>query len=290
MKRLLLLLLLFAWMGTAAAEQLEILTLKHRTAEQLLPQLTPLLDPGAALTGTGDKLFLRTSSRNLADIRRVLEELDRAQRRLMISVRQGGERQGDTSGAGVSGDVALGRNVRIITPGRGAANAGSVEIRREDGTRDSARSVVRGNTYEARTAGSDNISQQVQTIEGGRAWINVGQSLPLPLRQVMITPTGSYVTESVVYRDIGSGFYAEPRLVGDRVTLEISPTHDTPGAQPGSANVQRLSTTVTGRLGEWMELGGSVQDTAGERAGTASYSSRSARDDRRIWLKVEELP
>ena len=283
MKRIVLLVAVLAWIGGAHAQQLEIITLKFRSAEQVLPQLRPLLEPGGALSGTGYKLFLRTGERNRADIQRVLAELDREPRRLMISVRQGGERQADARGADVSGDVALGRNVRIISSGRGNSSAGTMEIRRGD-------SAIRGNAYEARTSSADNVSQKVQTIEGGSAWINVGQSVPLPLRQVVQTPTGVFVSEAVVYRDIGTGFYAAPRLSGDRVTLDISPTHDTPGALPGSANVQHISTTVSGRLGEWIELGGSAQDTSGDRSGTTSYATRNARDDRRVWLKVEELP
>lgn len=283
MKRIVLLVFLLAWLGSAGAQQLEIITLKFRTAEQVLPQLRPLLAQGAALTGAGNKLFVRTSSHNLADIRRVIDELDREPRRLMISVRHGGERQQDARGAGVSGDVPFGGNVRILSSGRGDSRTGTMEIRRGDG-------AIRGNAYEARTASADDVGQKVQTIEGSRAWINVGRSLPLPVRQAVVTPAGVVVHEAVVYRDVGTGFYAEPRLSGDRVTIEISPTHDTPGALPGSANVQHLSTTVSGRLGEWIELGGSAQTVADDRSGALSYSSRSASDDRRIWLRVEELP
>lgn len=246
-----------------------------------MPMLRPLLEPGAALSGAGGKLFLRTSPRNLADLRRVVDELDTAPRRLMISVRRGDDRMADERGAGLSGEVSVGKNVRIISAGR--SDGGAVEVRRGDDT-------LRGNAYEVRTASADRVSQQVQTIEGGRAWIAVGQSVPVPLRQAVMTPAGAVVSETVVYRDIGTGFYAEPRVAGDRVTLDISPTHDTPGALPGSANVQRLSTSVSGRLGEWIELGGTSHDTASDKAGTVTYSSRSARGSDRVWLKVDELP
>lgn len=274
-------LLLAVWLGCAWAQQVETITLKHRTAEQVMPMLRPLLEPGAALSGTGGKLFLRTSPRNLADLRRVVEELDTAPRRLMISVRRGDDRMADERGAGLTGEVSAGKNVRIISSG--SSDGGAVEVRRGD-------DVLRGNAYEVRTASTDRVSQQVQTIEGGRAWIAVGQSVPVPLRQAVMTPGGAVVSETVVYRDIGTGFYAEPRVAGDRVTLDISPTHDTPGTLPGSANIQRLSTSVSGRLGEWIELGGTSRDASSDKAGTVTYSSRSARGSDRVWLKVEELP
>src|SRR5512147_1566393 len=66
---------------------LEVIELRHRTAEQVLPDLRPLLEPGAVLTGQRNHLIVRTSAQNLAEIRRALDALDRPARRLVISVR-----------------------------------------------------------------------------------------------------------------------------------------------------------------------------------------------------------
>jgi hypothetical protein len=172
----------------------------------------------------------------------------------------------------------------VIESRRTVVGGSGVEVRRGG-------DVVRGQVYDSRSAGSERISQQVQVVEGGRAFINVGTSVPVPLRQVVLGPGGAIVSETTVYRDLGTGFSAEPQLAGDNVTLTISPTHDTPGAYgPGSANVQRLTTTVSGRLGEWIDLGGSVEERAGESSGTLRYSSRGGSTGRRVQLKVEELP
>lgn len=259
MKRITLVVILVTFVTAAWAQALEVLTLKHRSAELLLPQLQPLVEPGGMLTGSGDKLFLRASNRNQADIRRVLEVLDRPLRRLMITVRHGGTAEGEKVGAG--GTV-------ILSPGD---------------------SSVRARVGERRYTSRESVSQQVQTVEGGRAFINVGQSIALPFRQVVLTPAGAVVSEGMVWHDVGTGFNAAPRVVGDTVTLDISPRHDTPGPVPGSANIQRLSTTVSGRLGEWISLGGATRDTSTEKSGTLHYGTRNARDDRQVWLKVEEL-
>jgi len=251
--------MLLALVTAAWAQTLEVITLRHRAAEQLLPQVQPLVEPGGMLTGTGDKLFLRASQRNQADIRQVLEALDRPLRRLMISVRHGGATEGEKVGAGAT---------VILAPGD---------------------SSVRGRVGERRYNSRENIAQQVQMVEGGRAFINVGQSIALPFRQVVLTPAGAVVSEGIVWQDLGTGFHAAPRVAGDIVTLDISPRHDTPGPVPGSANVRRLSTTVAGRLGEWISLGGTRRDTSGEESGTLHYGSRGVRDDRQVWLKVDEL-
>jgi hypothetical protein len=262
MRRLLWVVLLAS--SLAWGQTLEVIDLRHRSADALLPQLAPFVEPGGVITGVGDKLFLRASGRNQADIRALVASLDTPVRRLMISVRQDGANADEDRGAGVSGRVVVG----------GGAPAAS----------------GRGHLYQSDSRSRRDTLQQVQTIDGGRAAIMVGESFLLPLRQVVLTPAGVVVSESFVQRDLGTGFVAMPRLSGERVTLEIVPRDDTPGPVPGSVNVQRLLTTVSGRLGEWLELGGSVAEQSGSSGAIASYGTRSTSRKRRLLLKVEELP
>ena len=269
--------------GTAhAQQQLEIINLKSRTADQVLPQLRPFIEPGGTLSGMNNQIFIRASDANRRQIKELLAAIDRPPRRLVISVRQDADSAASARGGEVSGRVRSG-DVRIESR-RTVIGGSGVEVRRGD-------DVVRGQVYDSRSAGSERVAQQVQVVEGGKAYINVGTSVPVPLRQVVLTPGGAVVSDTVVYRDLGTGFSAEPQLAGDNVTLTISPTHDTPGSHgPGSANIQRLTTTVSGRLGEWIDLGGSVEERSGEEAGTLRYSTRGGSTGRRVQLKVEELP
>jgi hypothetical protein len=273
-----------------AQQQFEIINLKSRTAEQVLPQLRPFIEPGGALSGMNSQIFLRASDANRRQIKELLVAIDQPPRRLLITVRQDAEQAASARGGEVSGSVGSG-SVRIESR-RTIVGGSGTEVRRGDDRRKSPwDDVVRGQVYDSRSAGSGRVSQQIQVVEGGRAFINAGTSVPVPLRQAVLTPGGAIVSESVVYRDIGSGFYAEPQLAGDRVTLTISPTHDTPAnLGPGSANIQRMSTTVSARLGEWMEIGGVNQEQAGDQDGTMRYSTRGVRGTRRVLLKVEELP
>jgi len=262
MKRLLYALLFLS--SLAWGQALEIISLKHRSAEDLLPQLAPFVERGGTISGMNDRIFLRASARNQAEIAQLLAALDTPLRRLKISVRQDGAETAAGSGAGIGGRVEVG-------PG-GTSVSG------------------RGHLYQSDSRSRRDTSQQVQTIDGGRAAIMVGESFFLPLRQVVLTPAGVVVSESLVQRDLGTGFVAVPRLSGDRVTVDISPRDDTPGPVPGSVNVQRLVTTLSGRLGEWLELGGSVGEQSASGSGIASYGTRSASRTRRLLLKVEELP
>lgn len=267
----------------AAQQEMEIIPLRHRQVETVLPVLRPLIEPGGTLSGMNNQLIVRASRKNRDEIRQALAAFDTPARSLRIRVSQSRDAEMQRSGAGAYGSTGN-DNVRIIQPqGSDGAGGGRIEIRRNG-------NIVGGQVVDTRTVRSATSGQVVQVVEGGRAYINVGRSLPMPMRQVVSGPGGIIVTDSVVYRDVGQGFYAEPRLSGDRVTLEISPQFDTPGnAGQGSVNTQRLSTTVSGSLGEWIELGGSSQQSSASGRGTLSVGTSDIRDDRGIWLLVEEV-
>lgn len=284
MKRILVLVLALLPLLAVAQQEMEIIPLRHRQIEQVMPILRPLLEPGAALSGMNNQLILRASRKNREEIKQALAAIDTPARSLLIRVSQNRDASMQRNGAEAYGSVGN-DHVRITQSPSGAAagGGGRVEIR-------NGNSAVGGQVVETQSTRTARSGQTVQVVEGGKAYINVGQSLPLPLRQVVVGPGGAVVTDAVVYRDVGQGFYAEPHLAGDRVTLEISPQFDTPGnAGYGSVSSQRVSTTVSGRLGEWIELGGVGQQSSGSNRGNLSVGTADIRDNRSIWLMVEEV-
>src|SRR6187431_1126785 len=70
------------------AQSLEVIDLKYRTAAEVIPVLQPLVEQGGALTGQDYKLFVRTSSGNLAQLRSAVAQLDKQQRQMLVSVRR----------------------------------------------------------------------------------------------------------------------------------------------------------------------------------------------------------
>ena len=67
MKRLFAALLCLALLSpllARAQQEMEVIPLRHRTVEQVLPTLRPLLEPGGALSGMNDQLILRASRKN----------------------------------------------------------------------------------------------------------------------------------------------------------------------------------------------------------------------------------
>lgn len=280
-------LLLCAPRASAQATVLEVFTLKYRTAEQVIPVIQPMLRSGGTVSGLQNQLIVRTSAGNLEEIRRILSSVDALPRQLVITVRQDADGETARRAAEVSGSVRIDDNVRITVPG-------TIDSRSPHIGSGPDGSGVRARIIDTRRSESDRNLQTVQVLEGNTAFIRVGQSMPVPRREVVQTVVGgqvvSRVVDSVEYRDVSSGFNVLPRITGDRVTLEIHPQHDTLNRQmPGAVNVQRVGTTVSGRLGEWIEIAGLAQDASREQSALLGRASASGTDNRRVLLKVEEI-
>ncbi|MCU0840974.1 MAG: hypothetical protein MUC79_04525 [Thiobacillaceae bacterium] len=279
----LIVLLLACCLGVAQAHaDTEVIPLRHRSADEVIPALRPHLEPGASLSAFANQLIVSASPDNLARIMEILAAIDRPPRQLVITLRLADSAEAQDRGAALSARIGDDR-ARITLPASPAPPGAEVEMR--DG-----RDVLRGRTWSTRELRDERASQQVRVVEGGSAYLQAGVSVPIALREVIPTPGGVVWSDSVVYRDLGTGFTARPTLAGDRVTLEISPWRETPLGDPrGVARVQRLSTTVSGRLGEWIPLGGSDLADQGDRRALVAASTRDLRRQGHILLRVDEV-
>ena len=275
-----------ALLALPALAEVEIIPLRHRTVDQVLPVLQPLVERGGALSGMQNQIIIRASAANIADLKRVLAAIDTPVRRLLISVRQ------EQSGGGSRRELAAGGTV---SSGGGRVSIGSDAPRQPGlGVRaGEALSVRAGETLSVRAGeteirGDEQITQQVQTIEGSPALIRIGNETALPVRSITTTPFGTVVRDNVAIREANTGFAVLPRLAGDRVTLELNPQREVPGPG-GTVQSQRLVTTVSGRLGEWIELGGLAQTQSSQRSGILADTRERRDESRRVWVKVEEL-
>ena len=178
-------------LSARAQNALEIIPLRHRTAEQVLSSLQPLVEPGGTLSGQGTQLFVRTSRANLAELRRALESIDRPARRLLISVRYDEDRDAAARGIDASGRI---------------------------GNRDSRVDVRAG---DSRSRSEERVDQRVQALDGSRATILTGASRPVRQRQFIQTPAGVVSQEVTVMQETTSGFEVIPRLAGENVQVEI---------------------------------------------------------------------
>jgi type II secretory pathway component GspD/PulD (secretin) len=238
----------------------------------MLPVLRPLIGSDAALSGIDYKLFVRGTATDVARIREALTVLDRAPRQLMVSVRYNDNPQDRSTGVSVGGSV-----------GNGAI-----------GNRNKV-TVHAGTTL---STASDSRVSSVRVLEGNGAHIATGQTVPLVT--AVRWPTRSNQNQqntingvAIDYHEFSSGFEVMPRINGDRVLLEVSTQQER--APDGSRNggaVQRANTTVAGRLGEWIELGGVTTSSYQQNSnvGTAGGGRTTTQSDRQaIEVKVDEV-
>ncbi len=282
-------LLLAALTGAAAYAQntvLEVIPLRYRMAEEVIPIIQPMLAREGSVSGFQGQLVVRSTPANLDEIKRILASIDTMPRQLLITVRQDTDVDRSRSAAEVSGSVG-GDQGRVTVPGSRDPRGGSVVLRDGDDS-------VRLQVLEGSGSQSDRNTQAVRVMEGREAFVRVGQSMPVRERQVQRSVVGGRVVEQVVettqFRDAATGFYVLPRVAGDRVTLDISPQRETLSKQPhGGVNVQSMVTTVSGRLGEWMEIGGIGVDSSGQQSVLLGRATTASRSSGRVLVKVEEL-
>ncbi|MHB1173604.1 MAG: hypothetical protein ACYCZJ_00570 [Sulfuriferula sp.] len=266
----------------ALASGMEVLTLQNRSVSGVLPVLRPLLEPGGVMTGINDQIILRASSANRAQIKAALAKIDIPARQLLIYVSQNHQQNNEQNE--LSGHVNLGRNTMSPRRQSGTSPDGQVTTGIRNG--DVNAGIRLGNTQRST---DQHTNQMLRVVDGGSAYIQTGVSIPIQMHQVYLSPGGAIISDSRVYRDIGSGFYAKPHVNGQHVTLEISPQQDKLSAN-GAVEQQRLYTTITTRLGEWTQIGGT--DTQGDHQNRAllGVTGSTSAAQGGVWMKIEEVP
>ena len=108
----------------------------------------------------------------------------------------------------------------------------------------------------------DNRMAAISLVRQGKpALIEIGQSVPVAERRVKGGGIDPRLYNTITYKDVTTGFRVLPRVSGSIVTLEISPQRAAPSAQGGgSCDIAQMHTTVSGTLGEWIDIGGAVQE------------------------------
>ena len=265
---------------------LEVIPLKHRLTDEIIPVLRPLLQPGGTITGMNNQLIIKTTPDNLAQIKSVLDTLDRSPRRLLIRVKQGILASANQQDHAVSGRVSAGDvSVDVIDHPSAGHNGVTISGRDSDGN------VIRYRGNDTRTSSDDDNSFVVQATEGYPAYIAVGQAIPVSSQSTLVPHDGDVVVnESTEYINADSGFYVLPRLNGDQVTLLIAPrlTRVATGKVP-ILDIQDVETTTTGRLGEWMEVGGINRQSSRNSREILSSSRQRDQESRSVLIRVDEI-
>ncbi len=246
----------------------EVIQLNNRMGEEVLPVAESVLGGQGRVTAYGNQLIVNAPDALIRELRQVVDQLDVAPKRLLISVDTQDSASSTTGGYRVDGSVRAG-DVEFET-GRG-----------EIGGRDQVRIIRRS------TNSRDGGIQQIQASEGYPALIQVGQSVPL-------TTQGSdgygQIYQQTQYRDVLRGFYATATVHGDRVQISISSSRDRLAqGRSGVVEVQNADTRVSGRVGEWITVGGIDESASSDQRGTLRRYSTQGSQNLSMRLKVDVL-
>lgn len=109
---------------------------------------------------------------------------------------------------------------------------------------------VEAHGRDARADLSEQVDQRVQVVEGGRATLFTGEERM-------------------------RGFEVIPRISGTMVSMQIA--------------TSLTASTVSGRLGEWFELGAIERGAARDERSIGSVRESASTGSRRVWVKVDAL-
>lgn len=281
MKLLYTLLGLMLLVSAAQANSISVIQLQNRPAVEVIPIVEPMLGANDSISGQGFKIFLRSSPETLAQVKDMIEVLDTAAKILQVSVFQGSTR--GLSELGISGNVQIESGDSSVSIGTNRSNepdgGGSVTYSTDNGSG----SI---NSISTQKRLQDNPIHQIRVTEGAEAYIETGEQIPYFSGSHWIRPRA--ISGGIEYKDVTTGFYVLARTHGDNVTLQISPFKNSQkNVGGGKIETQYANTTLTGRIGEWLLIGGVSEQLKREQSGTGTYLSTESRNNESIWIKTD---
>ncbi len=253
-----LLLITLTAIAQADERQLEVISLQHRLAEELLPSLQPFIDKTGVISTKGSQLIIRTSGNNLKELTTLIKHLDQPIKQLLIEVRQ------PLASSRHSDKVDISDSVRVTDKN----------------------THIRLRSYGTSSRDTTASDQQIQVLEGHTALIKTGQLVPMAKKRVR---SDGQVETVIEQQDVSNGFKVTPRLSGDLVLLEITPfSAQQANTGGGVINQQQAFTTVSTKLGEWIEIAGISSSQQQNSRGTVYKTHGRNQQQRQILIRVTE--
>lgn len=274
--------------STAFAET-RIFDLQHRRASDVAEAVRTVLGDDAKVTAVDRSLVVNASAAELSGAAELIARLDRPARMLRVYVAQDQRDSSQATSAGgsiyISGDDSV-----VIVGGRPAAHPpthGGATV-----TVGGDRGMVVGSAQSGSRVETRRSEQFLATLEGSPARISIGRRIPFTDRWLVLARRHAHLVESTRYETVDTGFEVIPEfLAGDQIELTIHPFMAfVDPHRDREIRFSDLSTTIRVRLGEWVDLGGTMSgrdEVSREILGTGSQSQREGGN---IRIRVELQP
>lgn len=254
------LVLLLSLSQATFAQSVEVVPIQYRSAEEVASQIKALYpEQQVRVVGRHQQLTIRADEQIIDEIKQLVATMDTAPHQFLISV--AGDSNGQHNSSGVSGSISSSTH--------SSSNNNNVTVK------------THKKSYKTRGTGS----QAIRVLEGHSAYISAGQKKPVRDRRLV---NGQWVSD-VDYIDMTSGFYVEPRLIGNgQVELKIRTQQN----QASKLNHNEINTATTDsvqivRLGEWSNIGGTYQDSRSNNSGISYSTQRQSIDNQSLTIKVD---
>ena len=270
MKKILLILLFFCTSSFAQTE-FKIFTLQHHFANDLLPIIEPMVGMDGTANGINNQLIIRANPERMREIEATIVKLDTARVNRKISVNTSSNSQTQRERVEASGSTKVGKVT--VSNDRRAQNSNKPNSGRVEVENSSSNS-------------SQNSNQFISVLDGERAFIRVGQIVPFTQEWVTITRRYIQVDRFTDWREITTGFAVRPRTIGNDVELEITPRIARLNNQ-GYIDFEELTTVVRTTLGNWVDIGGTMQQNDEVSRKILARQSASSQQNSNLSVKVD---
>ena len=198
----------------------------QQAAQNLIPILSPLYDQSVRFTANNNQLIVKAPENTLLEIEQLLQDIDQPLQNLLIEVSSSLDKEQDFQADSI-GYNSNNSNIKLA------------QTRRRN-------SADYPNLYSIRT-----VSGQWSTIQTGKR---------VPYYNSSGRPFSPWQNSTELV-NVTSGFDVFPILNNDKVMLKIRPYNSEMNAQySNQINVRSLDTSITGTLGEWIFLGGAINE------------------------------
>jgi len=275
-------LLLFFPVFLSAAESaiefdLEIIELKHRSIEDVIPVIKPLLNKNERVSGTANQLIVKASAETIALVKKILKKIDTPVKQFIVTVKYARESQQDQRSVNLSTNISPSHSnteIRVIS------------------THDDENSFR---------------SQQLQVTEGHWANFNIIQLIPINEFKLFVSSFNSSVNSNInsgyssgydsafqsstEYKKTGAALRVLATMRNKAVHLKIA-THYSKQNTYDNRKIDSISamTEISGPFGKWIDIGGTASSMNNHNPREKVYTTNQPFiDNRRIWIKVDSL-
>lgn len=262
LKNSLLALSLLIGLAHLASAATDVVPLNYRSATDLEPILQRLAGDQANIASYGNQLIISSDNPSkIAEIKRLISDLDTEPKQLLITIDRTGSGQTYEQDYAVKGRLELGNS--HVEIGSGTQNHLSHNSRLTN---------LQG-------------SQQFRTLEGSTVNITSGMQRP-QTTEVYKDKYGRIIERRQNYSQ-EQGLRITANVQGQQVTLTVDGSYLSPHSSTDNVQTGSISTQLTGRLGQWFELGKLNAQQQYQGQAINEYQQKSDQSSIGIRIKVE---